>query len=56
VVSWVIGWPEIPDYIGGRMEMEECTSVPIGLLWDRMILLGSHMTTEPSKRRQEQEF
>jgi hypothetical protein len=46
VVSLVIGWPEVLDYIGSRREMEEPTSVPLGLLRDRMKPLGFHMTTE----------
>jgi hypothetical protein len=36
--------------------MEEWTFVPIGSPWDRMKSLGSHMTTERTNRRQEQEF
>jgi hypothetical protein len=56
VVSQVIGWLENSDHVGSRREMEEWSSVPIGLLWDRMKLLGSHKTTEQTNRRQEQEF
>jgi hypothetical protein len=46
VASQVIGWLEISDYIGSSREMEEWASVPIGLPWDKMKLLGSHVTTE----------
>jgi hypothetical protein len=56
VASKVIGWPEISDYIGSRREIEEWAPVLIGLPWDRMKLLGSHMTTEQTSKRQEQEF
>jgi hypothetical protein len=53
---WVIGWPEISDYIGSRRESEEWNSIPIGSSWDRMKPLGSHTTTDRTNRRQEQEF
>jgi hypothetical protein len=36
--------------------MEEWASVPIGLPWHRMKLLGSHMTTERTSRGPKQEF
>jgi hypothetical protein len=54
--SQIISWLEISDYIGRRREMEEWNSIPIVSLWDRMKPLGSHMTTEQTNRRQEQEF
>jgi hypothetical protein len=44
------------DYIGSRREMEEWTSVPFGSPWNTTKLQGSHMTTEQTNRRQEQEF
>jgi hypothetical protein len=56
VANRVIGWPEISVYTGGQREMEEWTAIPINLLWDRTKLLGSHMTTEWTNRRQEHEF
>jgi hypothetical protein len=51
-----MGWPEISDYIGSRREMEKWASVPIYSPWDSMKSLGSHMTTERTNRREEQEF
>jgi hypothetical protein len=56
VAGQVIGWLEILDYIGSKREMEERNSVSTGLLWGRMKLLGSHMTTVRTNRRQQQEF
>jgi hypothetical protein len=56
MVSQVNGWPEILGYIGSRREMEEWTSVLIGLPWDRMNPLCCHTTTEGTNRRQEQEL
>jgi hypothetical protein len=56
MASQVIGWLEILDYVGKRREMEECNSLSTGLLWERMKLLGSHMTTVRTNRRQEHEF
>jgi hypothetical protein len=52
IASQIISWLEILDYIGSMREMEESTSFPIGLPWDRMKPLGSHMTTERTNRRQ----
>jgi hypothetical protein len=43
MASQVTDWPQIPDYKGSRREIEEWTSAPIGPLWARMKLLGSHM-------------
>jgi hypothetical protein len=56
VASRVIGWLEILGYIGSWREIEKRTSVPNGSPWERMKLLGSHMTTERTNRRQEQEY
>jgi hypothetical protein len=56
VASRVISLLEILEYVGSRREMEEWTSVSIGLPWNRMKQLGFHTTTEQTSRRQEQEF
>jgi hypothetical protein len=44
------------DYIGSRREMEKWTSVPFGSPRNTMKLLGCHMTSERTNRRQEEEF
>jgi hypothetical protein len=39
-------WAENFGLCRKQGEMEEWASVPIGLPWDRMKQLGTHMTTE----------